>query len=439
LVLHAETITGLSITSVRSDRGGEYLGQELLSFFMSKGISRQYSVPHLPQQNGRAERFNRTIMEKAQAIRLNACLPNLFWQDAAECALHLYNRQPMQRHGWKTPTEIFLGNKPDVSYFRVFGCKAYVFIPKDQRANKLAPKAEEMVFLGYEQGSKAYRFWCPTHRRIFISSTATFDEVTFPYCSKKLRPIDELSSLDKLSSIPNSSESIVPEEEAAPPDNKGTGEGRVYPDQLIQIQQHHIVPPQLPPALPQGLPPPSRPPSQGLSNGSPKDWYPRDYWDLSQAPEEFPISVHNHSYPLQLSPRKKTEETSDTIHPLSPLHPPLQRRISDTDFQLSNDRVHQHKRCLLDRYDDEGNELPDIPRNIWDNRIEDIYSEDRNIERFHRENPSYQQPGYPWLAPRRFPTETLPEFRAQPHQHRATQDIREEPCTKTRTSSRIPK
>jgi hypothetical protein len=71
-------------------------------------------------------------MEKAQAIHLNACLPNSFWQDAAECALHLYNRQPMRCHGCKTPAEIFLGVKPDVSYFRVFGCKAYIFIPKEQ-------------------------------------------------------------------------------------------------------------------------------------------------------------------------------------------------------------------------------------------------------------------------------------------------------------------
>jgi hypothetical protein len=97
---------------------------------MSKGISRQYSVPHLPQQNGRAERFNQIIMEKAQAICLNACLPNSFWQDAYETALHIYNRQPMCHHGWKTQAEIFLGKKPDISYFQVFGCKAYVFIPK---------------------------------------------------------------------------------------------------------------------------------------------------------------------------------------------------------------------------------------------------------------------------------------------------------------------
>jgi hypothetical protein len=158
LVLHAETLTGLSVTSVRLDHGGKYLGQDLLQFFTSKGISCQYSVPHLPQQNGRAERFNRTIMEKAQAICLNACLPNSFWQDACETALHIYNRQPMHHHSWKTPAAIFLGKKPDISYFRVFGCKAYVFILKDIRQNKLSPKAEEMIFIGYEQESKHIAF-----------------------------------------------------------------------------------------------------------------------------------------------------------------------------------------------------------------------------------------------------------------------------------------
>jgi transposase InsO family protein len=71
---------------------------ELQSFFKSRGITHQTSVPHTPQQNGRAERFNRTLLEKAEAIRQHACLPQSFWQDAVETALHIYNQQPMRRH-----------------------------------------------------------------------------------------------------------------------------------------------------------------------------------------------------------------------------------------------------------------------------------------------------------------------------------------------------
>jgi transposase InsO family protein len=126
MVTWAETFTGHSLTSVRSDQGGEFMAGELQSFFKSRGITHQISVPHTPQQNGRAERFNRTLLEKAEAICQHACLPQSFWKDAVDTALHIYNQQPMRRHEWKTPIEQFNGDQPDVSYFRVFGTRAYV-------------------------------------------------------------------------------------------------------------------------------------------------------------------------------------------------------------------------------------------------------------------------------------------------------------------------
>ena len=63
-----ETFIDHSLTSVRSDHGGEFLGKELQMFFSSRGITHQTSVLHTPQQNGHAERFNRTLLEKAEAI-----------------------------------------------------------------------------------------------------------------------------------------------------------------------------------------------------------------------------------------------------------------------------------------------------------------------------------------------------------------------------------
>ena len=75
MVSWAETFTGHSLISVRSERGGEFMAGELQSFFRSRDVTHQTSVPHTPQQNGRAERFNRTLLEKAEAIRLHACLP----------------------------------------------------------------------------------------------------------------------------------------------------------------------------------------------------------------------------------------------------------------------------------------------------------------------------------------------------------------------------
>ena len=156
MVSWAETFTGHRLASVHSDQGGEFMSHEFQAFLSSRGITHQTSIPHMPQQNGRAERFNRTILEKAEAICHHACLPKVFWQDAVETSVHLYNRQPMHCHDWKTPIELFKGDgkKPDASYCQVFGCKAYVFIPPEQQVHKLSPKSEEVIFIRYKRNTK---------------------------------------------------------------------------------------------------------------------------------------------------------------------------------------------------------------------------------------------------------------------------------------------
>jgi len=204
MVSWAETFTGHLLTSVCSDQGGEFMAGTLQSFFQSRGITHQTLVPHIPQQNGRAERFNRTLLEKAEAIRQHACLPRSFWQDAVETALHIYNRQPMRCHEWKTPIEQFNGDKPDVSYFRIFGSLAYVFISLEQRQDKLSPKSEEMIFIGYEPNTKGYHFWSKDRRRVFISTNTIFDEKVFPYSSRDKEdgpapiPVEEEDPIDNL-------------------------------------------------------------------------------------------------------------------------------------------------------------------------------------------------------------------------------------------------
>jgi len=165
-----------------SDSGGEYKSKEFDEILKKEGIKVLQSVPHTPQQNGHAERFNRTLMDKAQAIRLDACLPQSWWEFAVNCALHAYNRTPMRRLGWRTPYELVNGKVPDIGYFRVFGCGAYVYLPEDVRANKLAPKSELMVFLGYPEGIKGYLFMRLHNNSLFVGATALFDETFMPKC-----------------------------------------------------------------------------------------------------------------------------------------------------------------------------------------------------------------------------------------------------------------
>ena len=138
------------------------MGQEFQTFFTSKGVIYQTSVPHTPQQNGHAKRFNQAILKKAEAMCQHACLSKAFWQDIVETALYIYNRQPICCHEWKTPIKLFNGKTPDASYFRVFGCCAYVFISPEQQPDKLSPKSEEMTFIGYESSTKGWHFWSKT-------------------------------------------------------------------------------------------------------------------------------------------------------------------------------------------------------------------------------------------------------------------------------------
>jgi transposase InsO family protein len=180
---------GTSIKEWMSDAGGEYKSNAFLTLLKDQGIKILQSAPHTPQQNGRAERFNRTLMDKAESMRHYACLPASHWEFAVYHALHIYNRTPVKRLQWRTAFEVVHNEKPDISHLRVFGCGAYVHIPADVRTNKLAPKSELMTYLGDATGQKSYLF-IRSNGQLFSNPTALFDELLFPRCkTTKPRPL----------------------------------------------------------------------------------------------------------------------------------------------------------------------------------------------------------------------------------------------------------
>ena len=170
-----------------SDAGGEYKSDAFIKTLKDVGIKILQSAPHTPQQNGRAERFMHTVMDKAEAMRLEACLPDSWWEFAVTHAVHVYNRTPVRRLEWKTPYELLNGEKPEVSHLRVFGCGAYVRIPPETRQNKLSPKSELMIYLGHTDGIKAFLFMRLKKNTLFNGPTALFDETLFPKCDKKYK------------------------------------------------------------------------------------------------------------------------------------------------------------------------------------------------------------------------------------------------------------
>jgi len=110
--------TSHSIKCLHTDNGGEYMTSELQSFLCEQGIVHETSTPHVHQQNGQAEWLNWTLLEKAQSMRLEACSPDSWWEFAFATATHVYNHTPIKRLKWKTPQEIFTGEKPKILHLR---------------------------------------------------------------------------------------------------------------------------------------------------------------------------------------------------------------------------------------------------------------------------------------------------------------------------------
>ena len=176
---YAENHLSAKIQSMRCDKGGEYMSTEFINFMLENGITRQYTVRARPQQNGVAERANRTIEEHVVAMLEESRLPPSFLGQAVAAYVHIWNRCSTTSLDSKTPYELWHGKKPDVSHLQVWGCTAYVHIQKDKRTG-IRSHMEKCVFIGYPEGYKGWMFYNPTTKRTVISERAEFDERYFP-------------------------------------------------------------------------------------------------------------------------------------------------------------------------------------------------------------------------------------------------------------------
>jgi transposase InsO family protein len=170
-----ENQTGKKIRCLRSDNGGEYTSNDFDDYCVRKGIQREMTVAYNPQQNGVAERKNRSIVGAARAMIHDQGLPLFLWAEACNTAVYLQNTSPHRALGNVTPDEAFTGQKPQVGHLRIFGCVTYSFIPKELR-KKMEPTAEKGIFVGYSETSKAYRIYIPALKRVVVRRDVKFEE-----------------------------------------------------------------------------------------------------------------------------------------------------------------------------------------------------------------------------------------------------------------------
>lgn len=142
-------------------------------FLKQEGIKRRLSVAHTPQQNGVAERINRTIIEMARCLMLQSGLSDGFWAEAVNTAVYLRNRCPTSKLDKKIPYGEWTGEKVKLDHLQTFGTKVYI-LDKTPNKDKFAERTKEHMFVGYPRDSKGYRVWVETERKIVIARDLKF-------------------------------------------------------------------------------------------------------------------------------------------------------------------------------------------------------------------------------------------------------------------------
>jgi hypothetical protein len=146
-VMHVKE-RGFKVHTVKCDNSKENLSNLLLEFYQTHGIELKSSNRYTSNQNSVAERWIRTLMDRARCYMHDSRLPEFFWPFAVKTAAYILNRTVITG-AQVTPHQLFTGKEPEFNRLWLFGCIAYMLIPKEVRRNKIQARAEECIFLGY--------------------------------------------------------------------------------------------------------------------------------------------------------------------------------------------------------------------------------------------------------------------------------------------------
>ena len=170
---------------------------EFDDFLQMNGIQRKLTVPYTLEQNGVAERKNRTLAEMARCMMIQSKLPPSFWAEAISTANYLRNRCTSESIDGETPFKLWTGKRPTVTHLRPFGTKALV-LDKSQQRGKFEPKSKECILIGYSEESKAYRLWLTIDKKVIRSRDVKFMNTFQPEENGTISTTDHNSLLDPL-------------------------------------------------------------------------------------------------------------------------------------------------------------------------------------------------------------------------------------------------
>nr|GEU41351.1 hypothetical protein [Tanacetum cinerariifolium] len=164
-ITEIENLKDLKVKIIRCDNRREFRNKELNDFCLQKGIKREFSNARTPQQNGVAERRNRSLIEAARTMLADAKLPVTCWAEAVNTACYVQNRVLVNKAHNKTPYELFNGRTPAIGFLKPFGCLVMILNTLDN-LSKFEAKGDEGYFLGYSISRKAFRVFNIRTKRV---------------------------------------------------------------------------------------------------------------------------------------------------------------------------------------------------------------------------------------------------------------------------------
>ena len=159
---------------MRTNHGGEFTSEEFSKWCEEKGIQRQLTTTYTPQQNRVVERKNRTVVSLIRSMLKEKSLPLELCGEAINTCVYVLNRSSTKSLQGKTSYEMWSGKKPKLSHLRIFGSIGHVKSPG--ALGKLEDRSKEMVFVGYERGTKGYQCFNLTTHKVHLSRAVIFDE-----------------------------------------------------------------------------------------------------------------------------------------------------------------------------------------------------------------------------------------------------------------------
>ena len=226
--LAREKETGFTVGTYRVDNG-ELKSKKMEAWLKSRGVQQNFTAPYTSAHIGHIERMHRTLMAKARTMRIYAgCLPEL-WDEFYVTANHLQDKMTTHSLPGTTPWQEYYGRKPDYSYMREIGCKAFALI-QNKHNPKLYGRSLECILIGYNENAKSYRLYNPETRKVYSTYHVRFLESkdghahtlsqtqSLPTTSQTLPPINDTVTMPILFD-PMEDDEFIPPTELPPEPN----------------------------------------------------------------------------------------------------------------------------------------------------------------------------------------------------------------------------